>query len=69
MFQSIDEQSSQSESGESDASESDSSSSESGSDSSDSDENDVAREPIRITLPLQLDFDELAGALMEKNQR
>ncbi|PSN43906.1 hypothetical protein C0J52_03682 [Blattella germanica] len=25
--------------------------------------------PIQIRLPLQLDFDELAGALMEKNQR
>lgn len=26
-------------------------------------------EPIRIKLPLQLDFDELAGALIEKNQK
>ncbi|XP_077286959.1 uncharacterized protein LOC143911789 isoform X2 [Arctopsyche grandis] len=57
-----------SESGESETSESESG--EGSSDSGDSsDENDVAREPIRITLPLQLDFDELAGALMEKNQR
>lgn len=40
-------------------------SSESDDDSSDEEE----RTPIHIKLPLQLDFDELAGALMEKNQR
>lgn len=41
-------------------------------DSSESDESsseDEERTPIHIKLPLQLDFDDLAGALMEKNQR
>lgn len=40
--------------------------SESSDSSSESDEDE---RPIRIKLPLQLDFDDLAGALMEKNQK
>lgn len=41
------------------------------SDNSDSsaDESDEDEKPIRIKLPLQLDFDDLAGVLMEKNQK
>lgn len=42
-------------------------SSDSSNNSSESD--DEEERPIHIKLPLQLDFDDLAGALMEKNQR
>lgn len=44
---------------------------EESSDSSDnsSESDDEEERPIHIKLPLQLDFDDLAGALMEKNQR
>lgn len=45
---------------------SDSSDSDSNSDS-ESDEED--RTPIHFKLPLQLDFDDIAGALIEKNQK
>lgn len=36
---------------------------------SSSDDSDEDEKPIRFKLPLQLDFDDLAGALMERNQR
>lgn len=39
------------------------------SESSDSSESEEDRIPIQIKVPLQLDFDDLAGALMEKNQK
>lgn len=50
------------------ASESDDSDSNGSSDSS-SVESDEDKTPIHFKLPLQLDFDELAGMLLEKNQR
>lgn len=50
-----------------DSSNSSSDDSSSSSDSSESDEEE--RTPIHIKLPLQLDFDDLAGALIEKNQK
>lgn len=50
-----------------DSSSSSSDDSSSSSDSSESDEEE--RTPIHIKLPLQLDFDDLAGALIEKNQK
>lgn len=36
---------------------------------SSSDDSDEDEKPIRIKLPLQLDFDDLAGVLMERNQK
>ncbi|XP_034254076.1 putative cyclin-dependent serine/threonine-protein kinase DDB_G0272797/DDB_G0274007 isoform X3 [Thrips palmi] len=39
------------------------------SDKDDDDQENSVDPPIHLKLPLQLDFDELAGALMERNQR